>query len=199
MGVVNPTQSNAGDTIEAADINTPVNQLAAVINGNIDATNLADASVTTSKHADSSVTPAKLLAGTGSSWAWQTWTPTLTNFTLGNGTLDAKYIQIGKTVFGRFVFTLGSTSTMSTDPNFTLPIAAAAGLGADTSTFSGHILDAGVNRFPLLAFLSTGTNVGLFVHNTAGTYAAQSAITSTVPMTWGTADKLCVCFTYEAA
>lgn len=41
MPTVSPSQSNSGDTIEAADINTPVNQLAAVINGNIDGTNIA--------------------------------------------------------------------------------------------------------------------------------------------------------------
>ncbi len=60
MTVVNPTQSSAGDTIEAADINTPVNQLAAVLNGAIDATNLADSAVTTAKIAARAVTEAKL-------------------------------------------------------------------------------------------------------------------------------------------
>lgn len=60
MTVVNPTQSNSGDTIEAADINTPINQIAAVVNGAIDATNIADSGVTTPKIADSAVTTAKV-------------------------------------------------------------------------------------------------------------------------------------------
>lgn len=64
MGLVSPQQSNPGDTIEAADINTPVNQLAAVINGNIEAANLADSAVTTAKVADSSITGPKLDAAT---------------------------------------------------------------------------------------------------------------------------------------
>lgn len=59
MGLVNPQQSNPGDTIEASDINTPVNQLAAVINGNIDSNNIADASVSSNKIADASVSPSK--------------------------------------------------------------------------------------------------------------------------------------------
>jgi hypothetical protein len=63
MPVVNPSQSNAGDTIEAADINTPVNQIAAVVNGAIDATNLASSAVTTAKIADDAVTDAKLVYG----------------------------------------------------------------------------------------------------------------------------------------
>lgn len=72
MTLVSPAQSNANDTIEAADINTPVNQLAAVINGNIendnikanagiDASKLADGTLATAKLADGAVTPAKML------------------------------------------------------------------------------------------------------------------------------------------
>lgn len=60
MGTVNPSQSSPGDTIEAADVNTPVNQLAAVINGSIETVNLADSAVTTAKLADGSVTAAKI-------------------------------------------------------------------------------------------------------------------------------------------
>jgi hypothetical protein len=41
MPTVNPSQSNPGDEITAAAINTPINQLAAVINGGIDSANLA--------------------------------------------------------------------------------------------------------------------------------------------------------------
>ncbi len=40
MTLVSPTQVSDGTTADAADINTPVNQLAAVINGNIDNSNI---------------------------------------------------------------------------------------------------------------------------------------------------------------
>lgn len=60
MGTINPTQSSPGDTIEASDVNTPVNQLAAVINGNIETVNIADNAVTTAKLAAGSVAPAKI-------------------------------------------------------------------------------------------------------------------------------------------
>lgn len=60
MPTVSPSQSNPGDTIEASDINTPVNQLAAVINGGIDSTNIAANGVTTTNIADSNVTESKL-------------------------------------------------------------------------------------------------------------------------------------------
>jgi hypothetical protein len=86
---------------------------------------ILDANVTTAKIADAAVTPAKLIAGTGSSWAWQTWSPTLSNLTQGNGTIEAKYIQIGKTVYFRFTFILGTTSAVGSIPTITLPVTSA--------------------------------------------------------------------------
>lgn len=46
MTLVTPSQSNPGETIEASDINTPVNQIAAVVNGNLDDTNISSLSGT---------------------------------------------------------------------------------------------------------------------------------------------------------
>lgn len=43
MGLVSPTQVSDGTTADASDINTPVNQIAAVVNGNIDNSNIAAA------------------------------------------------------------------------------------------------------------------------------------------------------------
>lgn len=63
MGLVSPSQSNSGDEITAASINNPVNQLATVINGNVDNTNLATGAVTTIKLADGAVTSGKLGSG----------------------------------------------------------------------------------------------------------------------------------------
>src|SRR5258706_593917 len=61
----------------------------------------------------------------GATDAWTTWSPTLTNLTLGSGALTAKYRQVGKTVDirGRFVYGIGSA--VGTDPSFTLPVATA--------------------------------------------------------------------------
>lgn len=56
MGTVSPSQSNPGEEINAADINTPVNQLAAVVNGNIENVNIkSDAAISGSKLADNSI------------------------------------------------------------------------------------------------------------------------------------------------
>lgn len=92
--------------------------------------------VITASVTDSAITPAKLFAGTGASWAWQTWTPTWAGITTGNGvTTTAKYIQIGKTVFFRIVFTCGSTSALASgvDTTFSLPVTSASGYNASAS------------------------------------------------------------------
>lgn len=72
MPTVSPSQSNAGDLITAAAINNPVNQLAAVVNGGIDATNLADGAITTAKLASASVSSAKVnFGGSGAGIWWE--------------------------------------------------------------------------------------------------------------------------------
>lgn len=60
MSLVSPTQVVNGTTADDGDVNTPINQVAAVINGGIDDSNIAPgAGINGSKLADGSVTFAK--------------------------------------------------------------------------------------------------------------------------------------------
>lgn len=158
-------------------------------------------SVVSSNITDSAVTPAKLLAGTGSTWVWQTWTPTWTNVTVGNGSVVARYIQQGKTVTLYLRFTLGTTSSISGQPTFTLPVNANTSfiLTNNERLFNVHLEDAGTASYYGRAAFASASSIVVQVINTSGTYASASAISSTVPMTWGTADSMSVLATYEAA
>lgn len=151
--------------------------------------------------ADDAITPEKLTTGAGSSWAWQDWTPTLTNMTLGSGTVTAKYIQIGKTVHLYFEFTLGSGSAMGTNPQFSLPVGAAARYGTHSHTIgSAYIEDfansalQGVTRLQGSTTTASVRSLG-----TAGTTANLAQISATSPFTWGSGDYLNTTCTYEAA
>ncbi len=72
------------------------------------------------------IQPAHLVSASGTSWVWQSWTPTWVNLTIGNGTNDAKYVQVGKTVFYRLLTTFGSTSNLTGAATFTLPVTSIA-------------------------------------------------------------------------
>lgn len=159
-------------------------------------------SVITANITDAAITPAKLLAGTGATWPWASWTPTLANLTLGNGTSVGVSKQIGKTVSFRWTFTLGSTSAVGTNPSFTLPVAAHSGYvpsGDSEYSFLAGSYDASASTVaPLLTFLSSTTICRILAPNAAGTYVAVANVTATVPITWATGDRISVHGTYEA-
>jgi len=125
MGFVTPTQVNPNDDVNNTSVNIPINQLAAVINGQIDSTNLASASVDTSKIADGSVTNSKFSTTAGQlGGAWLSWTPTIGS---GTGTITTKsgtgkYIQTGKIVNWQLAITITTNGTGAGYVTFTLPV-----------------------------------------------------------------------------
>lgn len=154
-------------------------------------------SVVTSNITDLAVTNAKLAANT----AWSSWVPVWTNLSVGNGTINAKYQQIGKTVTARINLTLGSSSTVSGNISFTSPIAAATDYAASqhvVGTFYAE--DFGVAAYPgLVEFRSSATVCTLEVFGAAGTYVNMVATTGSIPFSWGNTDTISIVFTYEAA
>jgi hypothetical protein len=161
-------------------------------------------------------TPARLAVGangtfltpdstqsTGLKWAtaadqfpWTAFTPNPANMSVGNGTLTARYQQIGKTVTVEFYFALGSTSTVTGTPTFALPVAAKV----SNYTFIGSASfgDYAVGTYPAIA-----VNYSSFVYltsiNSAGTYAFEGGVSATAPFTWAVNDTIITRFTYEAA
>lgn len=57
------------------------------------------------------------------SLSWVPYTPTLTNITLGNGTVIAEYCQQGDEVGVSFLLTFGSTTSVTSTPQFSFPVA----------------------------------------------------------------------------
>jgi len=143
--------------------------------------------------------------GAGANPAWdatgvaQSWTPTFTNLTVGNGTLDCSYSVMGKTVYAQVHLTLGSTSSISGTVSFTIP----------TGSISGSLLqplgiailgDTGVAQYSGAAYYqsSTAVLVRYFTVN-ASSKVIQSAISSTAPFTWAEGDRFTCNFTYLLA
>lgn len=127
--------------------------------------------------------------------AWESWTPTLANLTLGDGSVNAKFVRYGRTICYRFKFKLGSTSAVGTSPTFTLPVAAHADYVALDGAYGfGFLRDAGTNSYPAVVRIESATVAGFFTGASPVT-----GITSTAPFTWATNDVLFATGTYEAA
>jgi hypothetical protein len=125
---------------------------------------------------------------------WTSYTPTLTNLTLGNGALTARWRQIGKIVDVRFTFQLGSTSAVGNDPTFTLPKTSVV----TSIPFNAYFQDAGTATY--VGFLNLGSTTATFYSsNSNGVYTTYSGVGSGSPFTWTTNDFLQVLFSYEVA
>lgn len=126
--------------------------------------------------------------------AWQTYTPTLSGgWTVGTGSFDARYVQIGKTVIVSFAFTVGN-GTKGTNFSFSLPVTARAALLG----FYPALLSRGAGYYGSCSLSST-TTAQLVVSNSASTYLNGDLLSSTVPGTWTTGDTMKTTFIYEAA
>jgi hypothetical protein len=125
--------------------------------------------------------------------SWTTWTPTIPGLTQGNGTLVARYIQVGKVVNFYLAFTFGSTSSISS-LNFTLPVTPSQ----TYHTFLGSGDDVGSGNFPLAANSDGGTAY-TNAYTAGGTYVGTTGVNATVPFTWGTNDRLNISGSYEVA
>jgi hypothetical protein len=138
-------------------------------------------------------------ASTGLKWdndAWTSWTPTWTNLTVGNAAINATYKQIGKTVIYQVLLNFGSTSSISGNVSFTFPVTSKT-----AETHNGNVVfnDVGVNWFIGMLSDTSTTGANVVAVNTGGTYGSQSVLSSTVPFTWTTNDKIKISGTYEAA
>lgn len=159
--------------------------------------------VTAASIATSAVTPEKLLSGAGTGWAWQAFTPSFTNVTVGNGTVIAKYVQIGKTIIGRVGFVLGSSSSVSGSVSFTLPSPANTDYANNYPIGQLYIEDTGVTGYMgyIQAVGSPTVIASLFAMNASATYVTVSGspVNATTPFTFAAGDNFKGEFYYEIA
>lgn len=121
--------------------------------------------------------------------ARQTYTPVLSGWTLGNGTLLGYYSQAGKWITGTIIFTFGSTSTTSGNLRVSLPVPAAH--------YPHPVGQAGINDASAGYYWRTALTTTTSVLQIAS--ESDARVTGTVPMTWATGDQCLIEFAYEAA
>ena len=131
---------------------------------------------------------------------WKTWTPTYANISVGNGTVVARYVQIGDKFRAQYMLTFGSTTTMGTAHTISLPVTADTSFTASRLNLGPAILfEDGTAVNHGFVKQNSSTTVTVVVFNAASTYLQGTAITATVPFTWGTSDILSFNISGEAA
>jgi hypothetical protein len=126
------------------------------------------------------------------------YTPTLTGFTQGNGTISGSYTQIGKWVWFEVAFTMGTTSAAaSAIPTVTLPVTAAAA-SVNAALCRAQFTDAGTAAYLAAARILTTTTCGAYIIGSSGILTTPS---TTTPFTWTPAsgDNVYWSGVYEAA
>jgi hypothetical protein len=195
IDTINENTLNNGTTVGGVNLKAgAVTATSLVGTGIVSSTNLAAASITN----------AKLATTTGElGGAWGTWTPVLTNLSIGNGSTVAAYTQIGKSVFFRLKITFGTTTSVSGIISFSLPVTANANENASGYTNSiGYvgILRQGTGYFLGHIFTNgSATVASIAIHGSGGTYTTNSDTSSTVPATWGSTDIMAGHGFYEGA
>lgn len=143
---------------------------------------------------------------TGSEWLafdskWQTYTPTLTNLTLGNGTQIAKYFRQGKRITVDWSLVLGTTSAVGSNPEITLPFTRASGYGTNLLQpldGTAFFVDEGNATYNGCVTSST-TLFRVYCIATGFSAGSLSPTSAANPFTFGSTDQLGARFSYIAA
>lgn len=123
------------------------------------------------------------------SGGWDFYTPLNTNITVGNGDLQARWVQVGPLVFFQWHLTWGSTTSFTGAIAVGLPQPAASS-AVPVSALSGRARDINGSFHAVTSGVAPGAT-------TAGVQAG-GAVNATTPFTWATGDQLAITGWYEA-
>lgn len=125
--------------------------------------------------------------------AWTSYTPTLTNCT--SPITVAKYSQVGKTVQFYVVLTL-TGAQVSGLIGVSLPVACSVAMSGGFEALIYR--PSALAIYPAIAYTGTTSRLDLYAQNAAGTYVVHTATSSTVPITFASADIIYVAGQYES-
>lgn len=139
---------------------------------------------------------AKVAIGNTVLGTYTAYTPTYSAFTLGNGTVTAKYCQVNDFVHVIGSIVLGSTSAITgnlaigmnfnADAIYYTPTTWIMEMG--TATFLDT--SAGTINFGIVAGANNASIMQIFSQNASTTYASRGLVNATTPFTWATGDEI---------
>lgn len=144
---------------------------------------------------------------TGSAWSnmqnfigatWTAFTPTIQNFTLGNGSLECRYFRVQRFVHVQLQVKWGSTTSLTGNFQVVYPL-----WPAHTPTVAAYpngvlrCFDDSLSKQAHGFTLAANGVVTTAVFETDGTRISANNVTATSPFTWATDDLLLMSFTFE--
>lgn len=192
MATISVSLPSDGSAATVSQYNTPINTIVNAINGGLDNTNIVSGAA---------IDPSKISGGVaGMFGAWITYVPVWSALTVGNGTLTAKYIQIGKVVYFTIKLIWGSTTSIAGAPSISLPTTASSDYSFNHKLGVCVFKDTSASLlYTGFALWSSSTFIGLYHVLANGTYASYEASSASAPFTWAVNDIISIDGEYETS
>ena len=160
--------------------------------------NIQNSSGTSALSIDSSGNVALSQVGSGTFYRNGTFTPTFTNFTVGNGSVFGRYIRVGNIVTCWFGFEFGSTSSVtgnlqavSNMPFTSIELVSGSSFGY--FPVDGVVWNNGSGWHSIQAKLNENSTSVVWLQRTTD----DSNVNATNPITWASGDTVSLTVTYE--
>ena len=130
---------------------------------------------------------------------WTTYTPTLTNLTLGNGSKAGTFCQIGDTTFFRVIITFGTTTAFTGRLDVSLPTTPSGYTTFDYMNALNMCWDSSATGIVASAtnVYIASTGIGILTTVVSGTYPSALDVSANVPFVWATGDIIHVQGSYR--
>jgi hypothetical protein len=128
------------------------------------------------------------------------YSPTLTNITIGNGSVTGSFVQIGNIVFWQVLITFGTTTSLGAVPRVSVPVPASVNVYGPVMSTHSYAVDSSSGTSYFIGVVGTSTTDMLLVtFSSTSALSGNQPITSTVPFTWATGDTIQLGGVYFAA
>lgn len=123
---------------------------------------------------------------------YTSFTPTWGNVTVGDGTSSGYYCQINEFVHWSCELVFGSTTSITGNVSIDYPVTPTYGLYRSAAGAQCVLEDSTGTDYYGGLFRVNNTQATVRVFNSSATYVTPTAVTSTVPFTWATNDRITI-------
>ena len=127
-------------------------------------------------------------------------TPSFSTLTIGNGTRTGTYMVVNKILYFEVTVTFGSTTTMGTSPDLTLPFAIVGFTIFNPILNTTLLFDNSATGFVFGSLLAiTSTTVRVVSNTASGSYVGIQDVAALLPFTWAVNDRVIIRGQYQVA